>query len=53
MNRTLVAALAVLLPGPKTPTELALSGLAFYVLFPILAWRVEFTSGAASAPSPG
>lgn len=41
------------LPGPKSPTELALSGLAFYVVLPIFAWRVELTSGAASAPSPG
>ena len=50
---TAICVVNYFLPGPKTPTELALSGLAFYVLFPILAWRVEFTSGAGSSPSPG
>jgi hypothetical protein len=43
------------IPTPTSSVEMALSGLSLYVIFPLLAWRVErpVTSGAASAPSPG
>ena len=43
------------IPTPTTPVEIALSGLSLYVVFPLLAWRVErqVTSAAASSPSPG
>ena len=43
------------IPTPPGATQMALTGLALYVILPLAAWNVErpFTAGAASAPSPG
>ena len=43
------------IPTPPGAVEMALSGLALYLVLPVLAWKVEgpITSAAASALRPG
>jgi hypothetical protein len=43
------------IPTPPGAVQMALTGLGLYLVLPVLAWNVErqFTSGAASSPSPG
>ena len=50
---TVVCVGSFFVPTPPGVVPMALSGLALYVLLPLAAWRIELTSGAASARSPG
>ena len=50
---TVACVVSFFVPTPGGPVEMALTGLALYVALPLLAKRVDVTSGAASSPSPG